>query len=113
MIHRRIHSTDTYPAISQPHNNQASFDEDFFDDVLEELIEQPDNSFNRLSSFVAAIEGSMQFSAVLPAIVSSSQLVNCSDSNRNSDDVTNMTGFENTGLLDGSTIVYGAMSLEC
>jgi len=113
MIRRRIHSTGTDPAMAQPRNNQGSFDEDSLDYVPEELIEQPDNSCNRLSSFVAATEASMQFSAVLPAIASSSQPVHCSDSNSNSnsDDITNMTSVENTGLVDGSTIVEGAMSL--
>jgi len=111
MIRRRIHSTGTDPARAQPHNDQGSFDEDFLDYVPEELIEQPDNSFNRLSSFVAATEASMQFSAVLPAIASSSQPVPCSDSNSNSNDITNMTSIENIGLVNGGTIVEGAMSL--
>ena len=111
MIRRRIHSTGTDPAMAQPHNDQGSFDEDFLDYVPEELIEQPNNSFNRLSSFVAATEASMRFSAVLPAIASSSQPVPCSDSNSNSKDITNMSSVENTGLVDGSTIVEGAMSL--
>jgi len=112
MIRRRIHSTGTDPVMAQPHNDQGSFDEDFLDYVPEELIEQPDNSFNRLSSFVAATEASMQFSAVLPAIASSSQPISCSDSNSNSNDITNMTSVENTGSVDESTIVEGAMSLR-
>jgi len=111
MICQRIHSTGTDPAMAQPHNDQGSFDENFLDYVPEELIEQPNNSYNRLSSFVAATEASMWFSAVLPAIASSSQPVPCSDSNSNSKDITNMTRVENTGLVDGSTIVEGAMSL--
>jgi len=111
MIRWRIHSTGTDPAMAQPHHDQGSFDEDFLDYVPEELIEQPDHSFNRLSSFVAATEACMQFSAVLPAIASSSQPVPCSDSNSNSNDITNMTSVENTGLVDGSTIVEGAMSV--
>jgi len=45
--------------MAQPHNDQRSFDEDFLDFVPEELMEQPNNSFNRLSSFVAATEASM------------------------------------------------------
>jgi len=106
-----MHSTGTDPAMAQPDNDQGSFDEDFLDYIPEELIEQPDNSFNRHSSFVAATEASMQFSAVLPAIASSSQPVPCSDSNSNSNDITNMTSVENTGLVDGCTIVEGAMSL--
>ena len=59
MIRRRIHSTGTHPAMAQPHNNQSSFDEDFLHYLPEDLIEQPDNSFNCLSSFVAATEASM------------------------------------------------------
>jgi len=101
--------------MAQPHNGQGSFDEDFLHYVPEELIEQPDNSFNRLNSFVAATEASMRFSAVLPmggsAIASSSQPAPCSNSNSNSNDITNMTSVENTGLVHGSTIVEGAMSL--
>jgi len=97
--------------MAQPHNDQGSFDEDFVDYVPEELIQQPDNSFYRLSRCVAATEASMRFSAALPAIASSSQPVHCSDSNSNSNDITNMTSVENTGLVDGSTIVEGAMSL--
>jgi len=111
MIRRRIHSTGTDPAMAQRHNDQGSFNEDFLDYVLEELIEQPDTSFNLLSSFVAATEASMRFSAVLPAIASSSQPVPCSDSNSNSNDITNMTCVENTGLVNGHTIVEGAMLL--
>jgi len=115
IICRRIHSTGTDPAMAQPHNNQGGFDENFLDYVPEELIEQPDNSFNRLSSFVAATEASMRFSAVLPmggsAIASSTQPVPCSNSNSNSNDITNITSIENTGLVDGSTIVEGAISL--
>jgi len=114
MIHRRIQSTVTDPVMAQPHNNQGSFDEDFLDYIPEELIEQPDNSFNHLSNFVAATEASMRFSAVLPmggsAIASSSQPVPCSNSNSNSSDITNITSIGNTGSVDGSTIVEGAMS---
>jgi len=115
MIHRRIHSTGLVPAMAQSHNNQGSFDEDFLDYIPDKLIEQPDNSFNYLSTFVVATEASMRFSAVLPmggsAIASSSQPVLCSYSNRNSNDITNMTSIENTGLVEGSTIVECAMSL--
>jgi len=117
MIRWRIHSTGMDPAMAQPHNNQGSFDEDFLDYIPEELIEQPNNSCNPLSSFVAATEASMLYSAVLPmggsAIASSSQPVPCSNSN--SIDITsisNMTGIENMGSVDGSTIVEGAMSLR-
>jgi len=115
IIRRRIHSTGLDPVLAQPHNDQGSVDEDFLDYIREELIRQRDNSFNRLSSFDAATEASMRFSAVVPmggsAIASSSQPIPCSDSNSNSNDITNMTSVENTGLVDGSTIVEGAMSL--
>jgi len=115
MIRRRIHSTGTDRAMAQPHNDRGSVDEDFLLNMPEELIEQPDNLFHCLSSFVAATEASMQFSAVLPmggsAITSSSQPIPCSNSNSNSDDITNMTSVENTGLIEGGTIVEGAMSL--
>jgi hypothetical protein len=97
--------------MAQPHTDHGGFDENFFDYIPEELIEQPNNAFNRLSSFVAATEASMRFSAVLPAITSSSQPVPCSDSNSNSNDITNMTSVENTELVDGSTIVQVAMCL--
>jgi len=120
MIRQRIHSTGMDQAMAQPRNDQGSIDEDFLDYVLEELIEQPNNSFTHHSSFVAATEASMRFSAVLPmggsAIATSSQPVPCSNSNSNSNsnDITsiiNMTSVENTGLVDGSTIVAGAMLL--
>jgi hypothetical protein len=97
--------------MAEPHNDKASFDNDFCDYVPEEPIEQPENSFNLLRSFVAATEASMRFSAVLTAIASSSQPVPCSNSNSNSNDITNMTSFEIMGLVDGSTIVEGVMSL--
>jgi hypothetical protein len=41
--------------MAQPHNDQGSFDENFLDHILEELIEQPDNSFNRLSNFMLGV----------------------------------------------------------
>jgi len=83
---------------------------DFLDYVPSEVIEQPDISFHRLSSVVTATEATMQFSAVLPigasAIASSSQHVPCSNSNSNDiTSITNMASVENTGLVDGSTIV--------
>jgi len=113
IIQRRIHSTGTDPAMAQPHNNQGSFDGDLLDYIPEELIEQPDNSFHPLSSFVAATEASMRFSAVLPmggsAIASSSQPVPCSNSNSNSNDITNITSIDNMGLVNGSTIAEGVM----
>ena len=120
MICGRMHSTGTDPVMAQPHNNQGRFDEDFLHYVPKELMEQPDYSFNRLSSFVAATKSSMPFSPVLPiggsAIASSGQPVPCSNSNSNSKDIaiiTNITSVENTGLVDWSTIIEGAMSLGC
>jgi len=59
IICERIHSMGTDPAMAQPHEDQGSFDEYFLDYVSEELIEQHDNSVNRVSSFVAATEASM------------------------------------------------------
>jgi hypothetical protein len=44
MIRQRIYSTGMDPAMAQPHYDQASFDENFLDYILERLIEQPDNS---------------------------------------------------------------------
>jgi hypothetical protein len=111
MISRMINSTGTDPVMAQPHNDQGCVDEDILDYIPEELIKQPDNSFNCRSSFVAATEASMRFPAVLPAIASSSQPVPCSNSNSNSNDITNITSVDNTGLIDGSTIVQGAMLL--
>jgi len=74
------------------------------------------NSFNRLGSFVAATEASMQFSAVLSiggsAISSSSQPIPCSDSNSNNNAITSLTNMTSNGnpeLVDGSTILEGAM----
>jgi len=111
IIRRRIHRTVTDPWIAQPQNNWGSYDQDFLNHILEELIEHPDNYFNRLSSFIPATEASVRYSAVLPmgvsAIASSSQPVPCSNSNSN--DITNMTSVENTESVDGSTIVEGAM----
>jgi len=111
-----IHSTGTDQLVAQSHNNQSSLDEHILDYVLAELIEQPDNSFY-LSSFVAATEAWMWFSAVLPlggsAIASSSQPVRCSNSNSNNNEITsitNMTNFENAGFVDGSNILEGAIS---
>jgi hypothetical protein len=103
------------PAIAQPHNDPGSIDEDFLDYVQQELNEQPDNSFNHPSRFVAATEASMRFSAVLhmgvSAITNSSQRNPCSNSNSNSNDITNMTSVENMRLVNGSRIVEGAMLL--
>jgi len=115
IIHRWIHSTCTDPAIAQPHNNQGRCGEDYHHCILEELIKQPDNSFNPLRSIFAASEASMRFSAVLPmsgsAIACSSQPVPCSNSNSTSKDITNIPSVENTRIVDGSTIVEAAMSL--
>jgi len=108
-------SRPVYPRLQM---SQRALDERFtlplaISQIISRHTPTSPNSFNRLSSFVAATEASMRFSAVLPAIASSSQPVPCSDSNSNSNsnDITNMTSVENTGLVDGSTIVEGAMSL--
>jgi len=120
MIRRRIHSTGTDPSMAQPQNDQGSFDANFNDYIPGELLEHPDNSDHRLRTFVAATEASMGFSPALPmaesAVASSSQPIPCSNSNSNSNssDITsstNMTSIGNTGYIDGSTIVEGAMSL--
>jgi len=93
MIRQRIHSARMDPVMAQPRNHHSSFDEDLLDHVPDELIEQPNNSFNHLSSFVTASDVSMQYSAVRPidrsAITSSSQPVPCS--NCNSNNITNIT----------------------
>jgi len=95
------------------HHGQGSFDEDYLDLVLEELIEEPDDCFNCLSSFVAAAEACSPFSTVLSmggsAIADSCQPVCCSDGNSNY--MTNITSVENRGSVNGSSIVDGAMSL--
>jgi len=99
----RINSTGTDPTMAQPHNDQGSFDKDFLDYVPEELIEQPDYSFNHLSSFVAATEASRQFSVVLPvgksAISGSSPSVPSSNSNSNSNDIPNITNITSVGNM--------------
>jgi len=102
-----IDSTGTDQAMAQRHNDQGSCDENFPDYLPEELIEQPDNSFHHLDSFVAATEASMRFLAVPPmggsAIISSSRRILHSDSNNNSNDITsitNMKSVENTRLVD-------------
>jgi hypothetical protein len=53
----------------------------------------------------------MRFSAVLPAIASSSKPVPCCENNRYSNDITYMGSVENTASVDGSTIVEGTMPL--
>jgi hypothetical protein len=90
----------------------------FFDYILEELIVQPVNSPNHVNIFVAAIEASIQFSAILPmtvsAITSSSQPVLCNNSHSNSNNITkitNITSLENTGLVDARLIVLIVMLL--
>jgi len=59
MIHRSIYPTGMALAMTQPQQHQGTFDEGFHDYILEDLIEQPDNSFNGLNMFVAATDGSM------------------------------------------------------
>jgi hypothetical protein len=108
-----IQSTGTDPLMAQPPNNWGSYHEDFLDYILEELIEQPDNSVYCHSSFDAATEAGMGSSAVLPmggsAIASSRQPGPGSDSNSNSNAMTNMTNMEYMDLVDGSTIAEGPM----
>jgi hypothetical protein len=111
MICQRIHLTGPDAAMPQPHNDQGSIAEDFRDYIPEKLIQQQNSSFNHLSSFVPATESGLRFSAVLPAITSSNQPVPCSNSNSNSNNITNMASIENMGLVKGSTIVDGDMSL--
>jgi len=85
MIWGRFHLTGLDRAMALPYNYQGNFDEDFLDYVPEELVEQPNNSLNCLTSYVASTEACMRFSAVLPmgdsAIANSSQPVPCSNSN--------------------------------
>jgi len=108
-----IRSTGTDRAMAQPHNDQGGFDEGCLDSDPAELKEQPDISFNHLSSLVAALDACMRFSAVLPmgrfAIASSGQAVPGSNSNGN--DITNIASDESPGFVDGGTIVEGVMSL--
>jgi len=40
--------------MAQADDDNGSFDRDFLDHVAEQVIEQPDNPFHRLGSFVAA-----------------------------------------------------------
>ena len=42
------------PVMAKSHNDQGSIDKDFLNYIPEELIEQPDNSFNHHTCFVAA-----------------------------------------------------------
>jgi len=102
--------------MAKPQNDQSSFNEHLVDYLLEEVIQQPDSSFNCLISSLAAAEASIPFSAVVPirgsANTSSSQPVPCCDSNSNRNDVTditNITTIENMGLVDGCTIVVAAI----
>jgi len=87
MIHPTIHSPGIDPVMTQHLNDQGRIDEGFLDYMLVELIKQSNNSFNRLSSIVAATVAWMRFPGNLPmggsAITSSSQPVPCSNSNKN------------------------------
>jgi len=119
MIATRFHSTGTDAAMAQLHNNSDGFEVFSLAYPLVELIDQPNNSFQGLSSTFAATEATMRFAAVLPmrqsAIASCSQPLHCSNTNNNSHNITssaNMTSIENTGLVNGSTIVEGAMLLR-
>jgi hypothetical protein len=104
--------------MAQPHKYQGSIGKNFLDYVLEEQIEQPNNSCNCLISSVAAAEASMKFSAVMTmsgsAIASSSQPIPFSESNRNSNMITSIakrTSIKNVGLVDETMIVEGNMLL--
>jgi len=119
MIRRSVRTTGMEPAMAQPHYNQGSIDEHLLHYIPAKLIEQPNNLFNRLSSFVAGPEASMRFPAFHfiggSAIASRSQPVPCSGSNSNINDIpsiNNMTSVENTGLVIGSTIIDSAMLLS-
>jgi hypothetical protein len=97
-------------------NNKGSFDVDFLDYILEELIEQPGKSCHRRSSIVATTEASILFSVVLPmgesAVASSSQPVPYCDSNSNCNDttsITSMTSIANLELVHRSMIVASGM----
>jgi hypothetical protein len=112
MIRQSIHSPGTDPAMTHPHPDQGSFDEDCIDRLLQRVIKQLANTFNRLSRLVAANDASMRLSAILPmggsVITSSCRLVPCSTRNRNTNNITNMTRVENAGLVGGSTMIEGA-----
>ena len=116
MIRERFHKPGTEQAMAQRHNYRGSCDKHFLDYIAEELIKQPNNSFNPLRIFVPTTEASLQFTDVLPmgrsAIASSCRPVPCinSNSNCNCNNITNITSVENTGLVDGSMILEGAMS---
>lgn len=116
MFRRRIHSTGTDPGMSKPHNEQRSFDWYFLNYNPEVLIEQPANPFHPLCSFVAATAASMQFSAGLPkgesAIASSGKPVPCSDSNSNSNKITNITRIVKMRFVDGRTMVEDEVLLR-
>jgi len=83
--------------MGHPHNNEGIFNEDYFASIPGELIGHPNKLFNHHSRFVAAMEASILFSAVLPiggsAIASSSQPIPFS--NWNSNDITNSTNSTN------------------
>jgi hypothetical protein len=71
------------------------------------LLGQPDTSINHLSSFIAATKTCMWFSAVLPmgtsANASHNHSITCSHSITN--DISNNTRIQNTGVVHGSSIV--------
>jgi hypothetical protein len=96
--------------MAQPHNDQASFDEDFLDYIPDELIEQPDDSFNRLSNFVAATEASLRSSTALPregltiggsAVASSSRTV-AGSSNSIADTSSSICGVAEVQVINGN-----------
>jgi hypothetical protein len=114
LIHLRIHSTGTDPAMVQPHENLGSIHENLFYFIPEKLIEQSNKTFKHHSSFVAAMEANMHFSAVLPlgwsAIASSSCPITNNDSiSNNITHLTDITHMDNTRLFNGRKIIEAAI----
>jgi len=100
-IQQRIHWAGTDPAMAQLHNDWGSYEQDFLDYMTQEPIQQPHNSFNHRSSFLAPTEASMQILAVLPVGTSAiaSRRLPIFRSNNNSNDIINIitiTAIENT-----------------
>jgi hypothetical protein len=101
--------------MAQSYNAQGIYNEVFHCYFPEELTEQPNNSFDYLSSFVEATDSSLRFAAVLPmggsAIANPSKPVPSRDSNRVSNIIANMTTIENMGFFCESAIVECEISL--
>jgi len=98
IIHGTIASSYTDPEMVQPHNHQGSFDDDFLVHILEELIEQPDNSLQVpvVMSRLVKLACNYQLPIGGSTIASSSQPVPCTDS-RDTTIITNNTSIENEG----------------